>query len=47
MQDVELQLSQGAAPSVASISHHVPQYGWSGEVVLLAGLGNMIKEPEA
>lgn len=46
MQDVELQLSQGAAPSVASISQ-VPQYGWSGEAVLLAGLGNMIKEPEA
>ncbi len=47
MQDEDLQPAQGAAPPVASISHQVPRYGWSREVVLLAVPGNMIKEPAA
>lgn len=46
-QDEDLQPAQSAAPPVASISHQTPQYGWSREVALSAGPGNMIKEPAA
>lgn len=43
----DLPLAQGAAPSVALISHRQPGYGWSREVEALPQPGNINKEAAA